>query len=199
VRAIARAAHAEENVATTLVAAVVRRDQLYWISVGDSMLYLYRAGTLTRLSEAHTYGQELDRDASLGKISSATAAGNPERDALTSYVGIRRLEDIDEGAVPLFPGDKIIVASDGLYKTLDENEITAELSFEAQAACDSLIEKTLAKQRSRQDNVTVLCIELQAEIALDGATVRLPITAQSNDPSNVWEKFVSLLRRQRDT
>lgn len=39
---------------TTLVAAAVTKQGLHWISVGDSSLYLFRAGRLERLNEDHS-------------------------------------------------------------------------------------------------------------------------------------------------
>ncbi|MYK88913.1 MAG: SpoIIE family protein phosphatase, partial [Acidobacteria bacterium] len=43
-----------DGMGATLVAATVTTDGLEWISVGDSPLYLYRAGRLKRLNEDHS-------------------------------------------------------------------------------------------------------------------------------------------------
>jgi len=43
----------------TLAAAVAHENQLYWVSVGDSRLYLLRRGHLVQLSRDHSYRERL--------------------------------------------------------------------------------------------------------------------------------------------
>jgi protein phosphatase len=156
---------AEDNVATTLVAAVFFHDQLHWISVGDSALYFYRGGSLSLLTISHNYGRELDRRAAVGHISAEAALSHPDRKALTSFVGLKLLNEVDRSLKPLIlqGGDKVLLASDGLFNALSDNEIAEELLLEPQAACDALIQKVLSRNLSHQDNVTVLCIGAEAD------------------------------------
>ncbi len=55
---LARATAGEGEVGTTLIAAAIHQGHLFWISAGDSRLYLYRAadGSLTPCNEEHNLG-----------------------------------------------------------------------------------------------------------------------------------------------
>lgn len=166
VYALSREAGAPGQVGSTFVAAVVHGDNLYWTSVGDSALYLFRDGALTLLSASHIYGNHLDRAASQGTISSEQALHNPQREALTSYLGIENLVEVDTnlGPLPLRIGDRAILASDGLFKTLTIPEITAAVAHESpQPVVERLVQITIEKQQPYQDNVTVLCVEFGAD------------------------------------
>jgi protein phosphatase len=185
VHALAIQRTAEENVATTLVAAALFQDKLHWISVGDSALYLYRAGALSLLTSSHTYAQELDQKAALGFISIESAMNHPDRDALTSYVGSKSPAVVDRSAQPLAltTQDRILLASDGLFKSLNQQEICAELSLHPQQACESLVEKVLAKALKYQDNVTVLCIAVENE---DDQTIRISADRSTTPRKRFW-------------
>jgi protein phosphatase len=58
----------------TLLAVVLADEGLYWISVGDSPLWLWRRGRLRRLNEDHAYRSILARQVSNGQMSAADAA-----------------------------------------------------------------------------------------------------------------------------
>jgi protein phosphatase len=164
VAALAEKAGAEGNMGTTLVAAAVRPGALEWVSVGDSALYLYRRGELRRLSAVHNYGGELDEEVKRGVISVEEAQSHPDREALTSYIGAQDIAAIDLSRSPLAlePADCVLLCSDGLFRTLTPEEIAAELQADPQAACEALVQKTLARGDPHQDNVTVLCVKLES-------------------------------------
>jgi protein phosphatase len=150
------------SVGTTLVAAVIHDAQLHWLSVGDSALYLHRGETFSLLNTPHNYGRELDASAARGEISPATASADPQRQALTSYLGSLSLDEIDQNHEPyaLLPGDCLLVASDGLFRTLEEDEILSRLKIQPPDPAAALLEATLAKQNPHQDNVTILSIKV---------------------------------------
>jgi len=152
----------EEDVGSTLVAAVVHGEALHWVSVGDSRLYLLRMGKLTQLTEDHVFAVELDRDAASGVISQEESQYHPERPALTSYLGLPQLDLIDKNPQPfaLFNGDHLLLCSDGLYAALEEKEIAACFDGNAQKMAEELVTMILAKERSGQDNLTVAILGL---------------------------------------
>lgn len=155
----------EENVGTTLVAAVIHGNALHWISVGDSRLYLWRNGQLMRLSEDHIYANDLDRDAVNGNISREDAENHPERRSLTSYLGLALLDLIDcnPKPFPLFAGDRLLLCSDGLYATLEEVEIAPLFDRETQQTAEDLVALILAKNRPSQDNLTVAILACESD------------------------------------
>lgn len=159
---------AKGEVGTTLVAAVIQGNDLYWIAVGDSRIYLFRQGKLLLLNESHTIGKELDREAAEGKISRIQAINDPERHVLSSYLGLEYLPEIDISLVPfhLQPGDRVIVCSDGLFDVLTDNEIMAEIHGDLQGTSERLVQAALSKNYSHQDNVTVIAMGVSLEPSL---------------------------------
>lgn len=145
------------NTGTTLVAAVVDLDELFWISVGDSRIYLYREGALKQLNCDHNYGRELQSQVEQGAISQEEADNHPERHALTSYIGMDYLREVDysKQGLPLLAGDRILLCSDGLHGVLSEEEMLKALSLPAQEAAELLLNLTLLKNHPHQDNVTI--------------------------------------------
>ena len=140
---------------TTLVAAVIKNDMLYWISVGDSHIYLVSDTGLKKLNEDHLYANALDAAVKEGKIDKAFADKHPRRDSISSFIGIWELKEISSGKTRLSPGTSVILCTDGLYKTLSEDEIIDAYDSDPQKWAESLILKTLQKDRKYQDNVTV--------------------------------------------
>lgn len=157
------------NTGTTLVAAVVDLDELFWISIGDSRIYLFRDNSLTQLNQDHNYANELKIQVEEGLLSQEEADKHPERNALTSYLGMDYLREIDHSVKPvsLKAGDRILLCSDGLYGVLSPEEIIEGLALPAQEAAELLLNKTLVKNHPYQDNITVVilvCEELSNSI-----------------------------------
>ncbi|HKV39738.1 MAG TPA: protein phosphatase 2C domain-containing protein [Blastocatellia bacterium] len=174
---MARARGMEGFVGTTLAGAAVSDDLVYWISAGDSRVYLLRNGSLTQLTTDHVYANELNQDVAQGKISRMQALNDPERDDLTSYLGIGDLVEIDRSlrGYPLEPGDRILLCSDGLYRALSEGEIAAMSGDSPQEACENLVRQALGKREPFQDNVTLLTLVRAADARPPGGAGIGPI------------------------
>ena len=134
--------------------AVVHDAALHWIAAGDSRVYLWRAGRLTQVNADHVYAADLDVKVVKGQISEEEAREDPDRDALTSHLGMTPLRHIDRNLDPhpLFEGDRVLICSDGLYRALALDEIAAPLAGNPQRACETLVERAVAKGHPRQDN-----------------------------------------------
>ena len=154
-----------EGMGTTLVAAALLDASLYFVSVGDSGLFLRRNGSLRMLNHPHVFANLLDAAVARGNLAREDAENHPERESLTSFIGAEALDEIDLSAepLPLADGDAIVLASDGLFKTLSLEEMTACLNGDALAWPDKLVASTIAKKREHQDNVTVLSIAVEGE------------------------------------
>ncbi len=168
-------------VGTTLSAVVLHNLDLYWVSVGDSRIYLFSNGKLTQLNECHTVANELDRDAANGKISWEEAKNTENRDALSSFLGLEHLPEIDcsRTAYRLEPDDVVIVCSDGLFNDLTDQEIAAEINHDLNGSCVRMMEKALSKNNPHQDNITVIAMALGDEV---DATVVETTTGRNNNP-----------------
>jgi protein phosphatase len=153
--------HAPGDLGTTLIGAVLRPEGLEWVSVGDSGLFLFHGGTFTSLNTPHIYAHDLDARAAAGSITPEAAQADPQRDALTSFLGLPRLPHIDRSLrpLPLDPADCVVLASDGLFKTLSGEEMKAAMrTAGVQERCDALVKAVIARQAEHQDNVTVLAL-----------------------------------------
>ncbi|RBW68948.1 PP2C family protein-serine/threonine phosphatase [Bacillus taeanensis] len=148
---------------TTLIAAVIKDQYLYWRSAGDSRIYLYRQQNLTQLTKDHIYGTKLDQKAADGEITTEEAANHPERNYLTSFLGLETIPEIDRQHTPLIllPEDRVMLCSDGLYGRLTELEMINHLHFNPQEAADKLLQSVLRKQHPKQDNVTAAILGYQ--------------------------------------
>lgn len=114
---------------STLLATVIRGDELYWVSVGDSPLYLFRDGELRRLNQDHSMAPQIDMMVKVGAMAPEVGRDHPDRNTLTSAIAGVDIKKIDcpDAPIAILPGDIIIVASDGL-QFLPNDEIAAILA-----------------------------------------------------------------------
>ncbi|MCD7746708.1 MAG: serine/threonine-protein phosphatase [Lachnospiraceae bacterium] len=111
---------------TTIVTTLIRDNQLWWMSVGDSRIYQIRKDSIRALTREHNYKLTLDILLSQGRISREDyERSQGKAEALISYLGIGDLRLIDGNKEPICmeKGDKYLLCSDGLYKKLDEATI----------------------------------------------------------------------------
>lgn len=100
----------------TLVALVMVENRMFWLSVGDSPLYVLRNGTLTQLNEDHSLAPQIDFMVEQGLISKRQAREHPDRNCLTSVIMGRKIAKSDCPVAPfeLQMGDIVLLSSDGL-------------------------------------------------------------------------------------
>ena len=143
---------------STLVAVLVVRDRLRWISVGDSRIYLYRDGWMNQLTQDHDLLQEWMPDILSGKRSYAEALADPEGKKLTSFIGMGELKYIDSCTSPIriLPGDRIVLMSDGVYNAVPAETMADILrkNPDVQRAAGMLHKAVRAAANPHQDNYT---------------------------------------------
>lgn len=151
-----------EKAGTTAVAAMVFGDDVYWLSVGDSRIYFFRNHEIFPITRDHNYALELQQAVEAGAITQQEAQNANRPDALISYLGMGGLSIADTGKISLLPGDAILLCSDGLSKTLTDQEIAQTLDgFGANinACVDALADSAVLRGGSRQDNTSVIVIK----------------------------------------
>ena len=150
---------------TTLVATFVSLQELYWISVGDSPLFLYREGKLERLNEDHSLTPLLDQRVAIGEMTPEEAEHHPDRHTLQSALlgSPIAMVDLPSHPLKLQSGDVIIAASDGIF-TLGEQQLEEMLSFGRHTTADKIAEAIIFAIRrinyDRQDNVTIGVVKI---------------------------------------
>jgi len=147
----------------TLVGAAIGDAGLSWISVGDSPMYLYRAGELVQLNEDHSLAPVIDRMVEQGRMSPEEARADPRRHYLRSAVTGDEIELIDapERPLELAPGDVVVIASDGLHTLEPEavRDVIASCAGDgADAVADALIRSVVEADEPHQDNTTVVVV-----------------------------------------
>ncbi|HUB16932.1 MAG TPA: protein phosphatase 2C domain-containing protein [Acetobacteraceae bacterium] len=143
-------------IASTVVALLARNEHFACLWAGDSRAYLLRGGTLRQVTRDHSLVQEL---VEAGAIRPEDAEHHPRANVITRAVGAD-LEDfvLDKVSGPIRPGDRFLLCSDGLSKTVPEDEIGTLLADQAGVPPpQSLIEAALARNAS--DNVTAVAVE----------------------------------------
>ncbi len=147
------------------MACIFYNERLYYVSVGDSYLYLLRNGKLYRLNRMHNVlNDEYLSSALRGDASTFDGREVSEKDALTKFLGMEYLEDYDctKRPMPIYSGDTYLLCSDGVGDVLDEECIYSCMSrADANAVCNSLEENILAADKQYQDNYTALVIKCE--------------------------------------
>jgi len=109
---------------TTLVAAIVRNDEVSWISVGDSPFYLIASRQLTRLNADHSMAPQIEALVARGVLSHDEAEHHPGRHTLREAVMGEPLTLIDQGTRRLPADARLLLCSDGV-QTLAEADLLA--------------------------------------------------------------------------
>jgi len=101
---------------STLIAPIFVADRLYWMSIGDSPLYLIRDGAITQLNEDHSMAPQIDLMFQSGIIDAEAAMNHPDRNCLTSVLCGGEIAKVDCPRKPFQTrrDDIYIVSSDGL-------------------------------------------------------------------------------------
>ncbi len=184
-----------QGMGATLVAPVLVSDKLYWVSVGDSPLYLYRDQKLLQLNEDHSLARQIDILVEKGLMDEATAENHPDRHCLTSVLIGDQIARIDCPNKPLTlrPGDVVIVASDGL-QFLESSEIEGlieeKLHLGSTDIARCLISALEALNDPHQDNVS-LCVIKAEEGQMQEAPVHVTSDAEDTISALFADPFVA--------
>jgi protein phosphatase/serine/threonine-protein phosphatase Stp1 len=136
---------------------IVAGDYFACLWAGDSRAYLLRDGVLRRLTRDHSLVQDMVDN---GSLTEAESEGHPRANVITRAVGAGEAELIlDKSTGEVRPGDKFMLCTDGLTKTLSEPELMDLLLQPAlPSPAERLIEAALSQQA--RDNVTALTIDV---------------------------------------
>ncbi|MEM9490345.1 MAG: Stp1/IreP family PP2C-type Ser/Thr phosphatase, partial [Myxococcota bacterium] len=156
---------------TTVVACAIDDDHRAIIAhVGDSRAYLWRDGRLQLITRDHTVVADL-----LSKkiITQSEAEHHPYNNVLSRNLGSKPRAKVDVTDLPLRPGDRLLLCSDGLtgYASSEAIEQTLGGSEGADSIVEDLVE--LALRGGGGDNVTALVIDTgRTELPQDTQVIR---------------------------
>jgi PPM family protein phosphatase len=176
---------AQQGMSTTCVCAWVLGDRLYLASVGDSRVYLIRAGESFQLTTDHTWVQEALES---GAITEEEARNHPNAHVIRRHLGSQQQVEPDlrlrldasetqqeseaNQGIQLYPGDRILLCSDGLTDLVTKDEIGEILAtYPLEDSVARLV--NLANGRGGHDNITLVSLEVpEPEVLPAGAPAR---------------------------
>lgn len=154
-----------KGMGATLVVPAIVEDNLFWISIGDSPLYLMRGGKLRQLNEDHSMAPQIDLMVSSGLMDEEIGRNHPDRNCLTSVLLGAKVSRIDCPSEPfkLQAGDIIVVASDGVQFLSDdkiERIIYRNRKRRSSEIADKLLSTVEALGDPDQDNISFSVIKI---------------------------------------
>ena len=142
---------------TTVVACLAEAETVSVAHVGDSRAYLIRDGSLSRITNDHSWVFE---QVQAGMLSEAEAEKHPLRNVITRALGGALQVTPDASEIAAKPGDVFLLCSDGLTGMVPETEIlrlVTSSNGDMARACQQLIDA--ANERGGLDNVTAVLVE----------------------------------------
>ncbi|MDD9207304.1 protein phosphatase 2C domain-containing protein [Georgenia sp. 10Sc9-8] len=170
---------------TTCTAILRSNNKLAMVHIGDSRAYLLRAGSLNQVTTDHTFVQFL---VDSGRLTPEEAEEHPQRNVILRALGDTAGEvELDESVREARPGDRWLLASDGLFGVVSAETIAETLAgTEDPGRCaDHLI--ALALRAGGPDNITCVVADV---LSTDGGT-------PSTVPQVVGAAATDRLRRSR--
>ena len=145
------------GMATTVVACALRHDRAVIAHAGDSRCYLIRRGEVTALTRDHTVASEHER---LGLLTAQEAAEAESRHVLSRSLGGNLFVGVEINDHQVFPGDILLLCSDGLHGAVKPWEIAQIVGngTDLLSAARSLV--SLANDKDGGDNVSVQLIRI---------------------------------------
>jgi len=152
--ALARGGGQPRTIGSTVVGLAISGDEFRCFWAGDSRAYRVRAGRITQLSRDHSLVHDL---VLAGMLSEAEARVHPNANVVTRAVGVSEELQVDVVSGDVREGDIFLLASDGLTRVVEDDEIAEELVPKRLAdAADRLIE--LVMERGAPDNVSLIIV-----------------------------------------
>jgi len=146
---------------TTAVACLVQKGVAYWAHAGDSRLYLLRQQRVLSRTVDHSYVERLKQQ---GVISAREQEDHPQRNYVTRCLGGSLVSpEITLGKHKLENGDILLLCSDGLWGSLDENTLLTTLfsHLPLSEAVQTLAERAARNAFPDSDNVTLVAVRME--------------------------------------
>ncbi|MBI5333382.1 MAG: serine/threonine-protein phosphatase [Burkholderiales bacterium] len=141
---------------TTIVACVLQGNTAYWAHCGDSRLYFVRGDKLIARTRDHSYSELQETLAAVVPIGERY-----NRNVLFTCLGSPGKPVVDtSGPLVLQSGDRVLLCSDGLWSSVDDDVITHHVATRSISdSVPELVEQALRTAGAKSDNVTVLAVE----------------------------------------
>ncbi|PTM59128.1 Stp1/IreP family PP2C-type Ser/Thr phosphatase [Desmospora activa] len=145
-----------QGMGTTLITAVLGREEIILAHIGDSRAYLLHNNGLYQVTEDHSLVNVLRQH---GEITEDEARMHPQRNVIVRSVGTNETVEPDMIVTPWYRGDILLLCSDGLSDMVEVEEIgsilTSPLSLQKQA--EQLLQRAL--DAGGTDNISIVLVK----------------------------------------
>jgi protein phosphatase len=145
---------------TTLTAAAVLGECVYFAQLGDSRAYLARSGMIVQMTKDQSLVAQL---IATGALTPQQAKTHPQRNVVLQALGVQPQVEVAISFAQLKRGDHLVLCSDGLHGKVEAEEVNEILQRWANPAdvCHRLV--GLARERGGEDNITVVVASFDGE------------------------------------
>ena len=163
--------HSKMACVVTLAVADLSSNQFYYAHIGDTRLYLFRDGSLVKISHDQSFVGFLEDS---GRLSESEAISHPKRNEIDKALGFQEDiisgDEIETGQSPFLPGDMLLLCSDGLTDVVNKAVITAAITGGGtlKTIANKLIDA--ANDGGGKDNITVVLVKNDKEKQQHAAT-----------------------------
>jgi protein phosphatase len=147
-----------KGMGTTVSLLTIADHKANWAHVGDSRIYVLRNNQLTQITVDHSIVEVLLDE---GKITKEEAEHHPKKNILTRAVGVDRDLKVDTGSFDIFPGDRILLCTDGLNSFVNKDDLQKalqEYSRKERDIINDLFERVYVN--GANDNVTAILVTI---------------------------------------
>ncbi len=153
---LAGAKESERSIGSTVVGLAIADGQFRCFWAGDSRGYRIRDRQIVQLTRDHSLVQDL---VDSGMLQPDEAADHPNSNIITRAVGVAEELRVDTVSGDVQRGDQFLLATDGVTRLIDDQELALELSTNPPAfAARKLIEMVLA--RGAPDNASLIITKI---------------------------------------
>ena len=148
----------------TVVCVVTKGNGMYFISAGDSRIYIVRDNDIQAINRDHNFRLQLDTMLRNGQITEKEyEMQENQAEALISYLGMGNISLTDSNTEPFYleENDLILLCSDGLYKRLSNEQIldiVLDNQNSMQVIAERLNKVVMQLTQRNQDNTSVILL-----------------------------------------
>ena len=147
---------------TTFAAAIIKDQNIYYINLGDSRIYLYNKNNkqLKKISKDHSLVGKLLRE---NKITEEEAFNHPKKNIVTQALGLEENLDLDKGQLKISEDEYLLLCTDGLSDMIRKNKMEEIFSEnnKTEDIAEQLLQEALAS--GGFDNITLIVVGYSEE------------------------------------
>lgn len=139
------------GMSTTITCCLIVKDMIYLGHVGDSRAYIINEDGIKKITQDHSYVQELIDN---GGITENEAMTHPKKNLITRSIGMEEYVVVDTKTFEFGEKDILLMCTDGLTNYVNSEEIYKFVIDKKELAADYMVD--VANQRGGRDNISVI-------------------------------------------